>query len=124
MDLWKMIGAVVMVVPLPVYFLLRSKFTRKKRPAGAAADAATFILFAAVPLSVEALWQLPFFSLTAIGAVLTAIILLYAEWKRTKELDVFIYFRKTWRVYFLVLFSAYVLIWTAGTILFIAGMFR
>ena len=124
MEFWKVIGAVAMIVPLPVYFLLRAKFRRRQRPAGTAADVATFLLFAAVPLSVEALWQLPFFSITAIVAVVTAIILLYAEWKRTKDLNVVIYFRKTWRIYFLLLFSAYVLLWMTGTVLFIAGMFR
>ncbi|AQQ53803.1 DUF3397 family protein [Planococcus lenghuensis] len=123
MDSWTIIGAFVIALPLPVYFFLRAKLIRRQRPTGKAADAATFLLFAAVPLSVEALWRLPFFSLTAIIAVATAIVMLYIEWKRTKEIDVFVYFRKTWRAYFLILFGIYASIWIAAAVWFTTGLF-
>lgn len=123
MDSWTIIGAIVMIIPLPVYFLLRAKFIRQQRPAGKAADVTAFLLFAAVPLSIDTLWQVPFFSLTAIVAVAAAIVLLYIEWKHTKEIDIFVYFRKTWRVYFLILFTAYILIWIAAAIQFLIRLF-
>lgn len=74
----------------------------------------TFLLFISVPVSVESLWHVNIaFSLT-VTAIVIAIILLILEWKRTKEIEIFKYARKTWRIYFLLLASAYLVIWITG----------
>ena len=74
----------------------------------------TFLLFISVPVSVEALWDVEIaFSMT-VAAIVIAINLLILEWKRTKEIEIFKYVRKTWRIYFLILASAYVAIWITG----------
>lgn len=110
------IGAVLIFAPFLAFILLllltRKKL--KKRAIGFSADFTTFLLFVSVPVSAEALWDVKItFAVTA-TALLIAIVLLVLEWKKTKEIDVMKYIRKTWRLYFLLLSAGYILIWITG----------
>lgn len=107
---------ILMAVPIPL-FLVLLLFFKKNRPLGAvgrAADLTTISLFFAVPLSVKMIWGVSAFAPVATLAVLAAIVFLFSEWRGTKEIDVAVYARKTWRFYFLTLSLAYVLVWLFG----------
>lgn len=110
------IGAVLIFAPFLAFILLllitRKKL--KKRAIGFSADLTTFLLFVSVPVSVEALWNVNIAFAVSATALLIAILLLVLEWKKTKEIDVLKYIRKTWRLYFLLLSAGYILIWVTG----------
>lgn len=116
MNIFQNIGAVFVFAPFLAFILLlfASRKRMKKRAIGFSADLTTFLLFVSVPVSVEALWEIKISFAVYAAAILIAIILLVIEWKGSKEIEVLRYIRKTWRLYFLLLTSAYILIWVAG----------
>lgn len=116
MTILHTIGAVFIFAPfiafLLIFALLRKRFRR--RAFGLSADLTTFLLFFSVPVSIEALWGYSLSSIVYFIAIIIAIILLVLEWKKSKEIEVIKYIRKTWRMYFLILSLAYFIIWIAG----------
>ncbi|MCM3610731.1 DUF3397 domain-containing protein [Planococcus sp. MERTA32b] len=116
MNLIHNIGAVFIFAPF-LSFILLIFLTRKKlkrRAVGLSADVTTFLLFVSVPVSMEALWGVNISFAVSVTAIIIAIILLVIEWKKSKEIEVLKYIRKTWRLYFLLLSVSYILIWLTG----------
>lgn len=119
MDILYTIGAIFIFAPF-LAFVLTVLATRKKlkhRSIGLAADLTTFLLFFSVPVSIRAIWQIEISALVYLIAILIAIVLLFIEWRQTKEIEILKYIRQTWRMYFLLLALAYSLIWTIGIVL-------
>lgn len=110
------IGAIFIFAPFLAFimFVLLSRKKLKRRSIGFSADLTTFLLFISVPVSVESLWGLEISFAVAVTAILIAIFLLVIEWKKSKEIEVLKYIRKTWRLYFLLLSVSYILIWATG----------
>lgn len=110
------LGAILIFAPFLVFLLLMvlSRKKLKRRAIGFSADLTTFLLFVSVPVSVEALWGVSITFAVSVAAILIAIILLVLEWKKSKEIEVLKYIRKTWRLYFLLLSAGYILICVTG----------
>lgn len=110
------VGAILIFAPFLAFILLLliSRKKLKRRAIGFSADLTTFLLFVSVPVSVEALWSVEISFAVSVIAILIAIPLLVLEWKKSKEIEVLKYIRKTWRLYFLLLSAGYLLIWVAG----------
>lgn len=116
MNLIHNIGAIFIFAPF-LAFILLILLTRKKlkrRAIGLSADVTTFLLFISVPVSMKALWDVDISFAVSVTAIIIAIILLIIEWKKSKEIEVPKYARKTWRLYFLLLSMSYILIWLTG----------
>ncbi|PKH11104.1 DUF3397 domain-containing protein [Planomicrobium sp. MB-3u-38] len=116
MNLIHNIGAIFIFAPF-LAFILLILLTRKKlkrRAIGLSADVTTFLLFISVPVSMKALWDVDISFAVYVTAIIIAIILLIIEWKKSKEIEVLKYARKTWRLYFLLLSMSYILIWLTG----------
>ena len=116
MNLIHNIGAIFIFAPF-LAFILLILLTRKKlkrRAIGLSADVTTFLLFISVPVSMKALWDIDISFAVSVTAIIIAIILLIIEWKKSKEIEVLKYARKTWRLYFLLLSMSYILIWLTG----------
>lgn len=116
MNLIHTIGAIFIFAPFLAFILLilLTRKRLKRRAIGLSADVTTFLLFVSVPVSMEALWGVDISFAVSVAAIIIAIILLIIEWKKSKEIEVLKYIRKTWRLYFLLLSVSYVLIWLAG----------
>lgn len=119
MELLYMIGAIFIFAPFIPFILivLAVRKRMRKRSIGFAADLTTFLLFFSVPVSMEALWEWHTMAIVCFIAIFIAIVVLIIEWRRTKELEIITFIRKTWRLYFLILCSAYFLIWIVGIVL-------
>lgn len=119
MDILYTIGALFILAPFLAFLLIllltRKRFKRKS--IGLAADLTTFLLFFSVPVSIKAIWGIEISALVYLIAILIAIVLLFIEWRQTKEIEIFKYIRQTWRMYFLLLTLAYILVWVVGIIL-------
>lgn len=116
MNLIHNIGAIFIFAPF-LAFILLILLTRKKlkrRAIGLSADVTTILLFISVPVSMKALWDVDISFAVSVTAIIIAIILLIIEWKKSKEIEVLKYVRKTWRLYFLLLSMSYILIWLTG----------
>lgn len=94
--------------------ILLARRRMKRKSIGLAADLTTFLLLFSVPVSIETVWGYSIGGILYALAVLLAILLLIIEWRNSKEIEVIKYIRKTWRIYFLVFSSAYVLVWIVG----------
>ncbi|WP_033543527.1 DUF3397 family protein [Planococcus sp. CAU13] len=116
MAILQNISAIFIFAPFLAFILLllASRRRLRRKAVGFSADLTTFLLFLSVPVSVEALWDIKIAFGISVTAILIAIFLLVMEWKRSKEIEVLKYIRKTWRLYFLLLSAAYVLIWFTG----------
>lgn len=119
MTLLQTIGAVFLYIPFLlfsfVYFISLKK--RKKKALGLASDITTLLLFFSVPASVDILWGYSVSALIYFIALVLAIILLIIEWRTAKEIEIIPFFRKLWRTYFLLLASAYALVWLVGLVI-------
>ncbi|WP_084244975.1 DUF3397 family protein [Planomicrobium okeanokoites] len=116
MNLIHNIGAIFIFAPF-LAFILLILLTRKKlkrQAIGLSADVTTFLLFISVPVSMKAIWDVDISFAVSVTAIIIAIILLIIEWKKSKEIEVLKYARKTWRLYFLLLSMSYILIWLTG----------
>ena len=116
MTFLHIVGAILIFAPFLAFTLLVliSRKKLKRRAIGFSADLTTFLLFISVPVSVEALWSVEISFALSVTALLIAIILLVVEWKKTKEIELLKYIRKTWRLYFLLLSIGYLFIWITG----------
>ncbi|WP_422124707.1 DUF3397 family protein [Planococcus sp. X10-3] len=119
------IAAIFIFAPFLAFilFLFLSRKKLKRGAIGFSADMTTFLLFLTVPVSVEALWGVNISFVISITAILLAIGLLVIEWKKTKEIEILKYIRKTWRLYFLLLCTGYVFIWLTGLALTLISFF-
>ena len=102
--------------PFIVFFgiILLTRRKLKRKSISLAADLTTFLLLFSVPVSIEAVWGYSIAGILYSLAVLLAILLLIIEWKSSKEIEVLKYIQKTWRIFFLVFSTAYVMVWLAG----------
>ncbi|HSJ37194.1 MAG TPA: DUF3397 family protein [Planococcus sp. (in: firmicutes)] len=116
MTFLHILGAILIFAPFLAFILLLliSRKKLKRKAIGFSADLTTFLLFVSVPVSVEALWSVNISFAVSVAAILIAIVLLIVEWKKSKEIEVLKYVRKTWRLYFLLLSAGYFLIWFTG----------
>lgn len=116
MALLHTVSAIFIFAPFLAFILtiLLSRKKLKRRAIGFSADITTFILFVSVPVSAEALWDIKISFFIFAAAILIAIGMLVREWKTSKEIEVLKYIRKIWRHYFLLLATAYLIIWFSG----------
>jgi hypothetical protein len=112
------IGAVFIFAPFIafIFIFLAARKTLNRKAFEVAADFTTLLLFFSVPVMIYAIWNYEAAALVCFIALLLAIGFLIVEWKRSKELEIFVYLRKTWRMYFLVLTFSYFIIWLAGLV--------
>lgn len=116
MDILYILGAAFVFAPF-LLFVITILAARKKlgrKSIGLAADATTFLLFVSIPVAATAIWPYNTATITYITAIVIAIFMLTVEWKKSKEIEVVKFIRKTWRTYFLVLSAVYFLLWIAG----------
>lgn len=109
-------GAVFIFAPATAFILI-VLLTRKRlgyQSIGFAADVTTFLLFFSIPVAIGALWDFDAAYISYTAAILIAIGMLTHEWKKSKEIEILKFGRKTWRVYFLLLSLAHCAIWAVG----------
>lgn len=118
MFILQTIGAFFIFAPFSAFILifLAARKTLDRKAFEVAADFTTLLLFFALPVMIYAVWNYEATALVFYIAIILAIGFLIVEWRQTKELEILVYFRKTWRMYFLVLTFAYFVIWMAGFI--------
>jgi hypothetical protein len=119
MIILQTIGAVFIFAPFIAFILIfiAARKTLKRKAFEVAADFTTMLLFLAVPVLIYTIWNYEASALVCFIAILIAMVFLVIEWKRSKELKVFVYMRKTWRIYFLILSLSYFIIWIVGLVL-------
>lgn len=116
MEILYSLGALFIFAPATAFILIVF-FTRKRmgyRSIGLAADFTTFLLFFSVPIAIGSLWNFDATFISYSTALVVAIAMLIAEWKKSKEIEILKFGRKTWRLYFLLYSIAYSAIWIAG----------
>src|SRR5690606_31470098 len=119
MDILYTIGANFIFAPF-LAFLLVVLIARKKmkyQSIGLAADLTTFLLFLSVPVSIKAICHIEISSLIYLISIVIAIVLLVIEWRQTKEIEIMRYISQIWRMYFVLLALAYVLVWAIRIVL-------
>ena len=98
------------------YFIGRKRKKSKVKAFGMASDATTVVLFFSVPLSISSLWEKNYNIIILIIAIVIAIIFTYIDWRTKKEIEILRLIKKTWRLYFILLSIAFVVIWIVGLI--------
>lgn len=98
------------------YFIARKQKKGKAKSFGLASDATTIILFFSVPLSISSLWDKNYNVLVFVIAIVIAIIFTYIDWRTKKEIEVLRLLKKTWRLYFILLTIAFLVIWIVGLV--------
>ncbi|WP_258517063.1 DUF3397 domain-containing protein [Ureibacillus sinduriensis] len=98
------------------YFIARKQKKGKSKSFGLASDATTIILFFSVPLSISSLWDKNYNVLVFVIAIVIAIIFTYIDWRTKKEIEVLRLLKKTWRLYFILLTIAFLVIWIVGLV--------
>lgn len=98
------------------YGICRKRTKNKAKSIGYAADVTTFILFFSVPLSIVSLWEMNNEVSVFIIAIFIAIIFTYIDWRTKKEIEIYPLLKKIWRMYFILLTIAYLIIWIVGVI--------
>lgn len=101
---------------LTTYYICKRRSVSTVRSVGIASDQTTLWLFFSVPLAIGGLWEMDVGMIVVIVAIIIAMLFTFIEWKTKKEIEVKSLFRKVWRLYFLILFTTYVLIWIIGII--------
>ena len=110
----------LLIFPIVVFiivFLISVKISHKKvRAIGNAADVTTILLFFAVPIAIQSLFQIKT-SVIIVGiALVTSVILTVIEWKTKTEIELLPLLRKIWRFLFLVLSITYFIVWCVGLV--------
>ncbi|MCM3386655.1 DUF3397 family protein [Ureibacillus chungkukjangi] len=98
------------------YFLGRKGKKSRVKSFGLASDVTTVVLFFSVPLSISSLWEKNYNIIILIIAIVIAMIFTYIDWRTKKEIEVLRLIKKTWRLYFILLTIAFVVIWIVGLI--------
>ncbi|MGI2327299.1 DUF3397 family protein [Planococcus sp. YIM B11945] len=118
MIILQTIGTVFIFAPFIAFvlvFLVARKLLGRKA-FELAADLTTLLLFFSVPILIHTLWNVETGAIVCFIALLLAIVFLIMEWKRSKELLILGFFRKMWRMYFLLLSFSTVSIWMVGLV--------
>ncbi|MFC7685517.1 DUF3397 family protein [Ureibacillus sp. GCM10028918] len=98
------------------YVLSRKRKKSKAKSFGVASDVTTIVLFFSVPLSISSLWEKNYNVFVFVIAIVIAIIFTYIDWRTKKEIEVLRLLKKTWRLYFILLTIAFLIIWIVGLI--------
>lgn len=110
----------IILFPIILFFITYAICRKRKKDNvksfGYAADTTTFILFFSVPLSITSLWGMNYHIFVFIIAIFIAIIFTYIDWRTKKEIEIMPLLKKTWRLYFILLTIAYLVIWIVGII--------
>ena len=117
-NFFQTILSFLLVFPIVIFivvFFVSSKLTRKTTKAfGHAADLTTMMLFFAVPVAVQSLFQIETVGFMVGMALIISFILTFFEWKSQKEIELIPLIRKIWRFLFLVLSVTYFIVWCLG----------
>lgn len=113
--------SVVLFLPYLVFFIVLfvAMKTRIKpvRAFGIAADVTTFVLFFAVPIAVEALFDIKTMIYMLCVALVLSMFMTYQEWTNKKEIELLPLLRKIWRFLFILLSLVYIIVLLSGFIL-------
>lgn len=117
-TIFQYIISTIILFPLVLFFVLffvnRKRSKSKVKSVGLAADFTTVILFFSVPLAISSVWGINYNAIVFVIALLLAIVFTYIDWRNKKELEIFPLFKKIWRLYFILLSTAYIVIWITG----------
>lgn len=100
-----------------LFFVLKKMMQKPKRAFGIAADVTTFILLFAVPIAIEALFNMKTMIYFFCLALVVSVVLTIYEWKSKKEIELIPLLRKIWRLLFLLLSIFYFIVIFLGLIL-------
>ncbi len=98
------------------YFIIRKRKKSKVKAFGIASDLTTLVLFFSVPLSISSLWEKNYNVVVFIIALIIAIVFTYIDWRTKKEIEILRLLKKVWRLYFILLTMAFLVIWIVGLI--------
>jgi hypothetical protein len=117
-NLFQTIISFLLVFPIVIFivvFFVSSKISRKTTKAfGHAADITTLVLFFAVPIAIQSLFQIETVGFLMGIALIISVILTFLEWKSQKEIELISLVRKIWRFLFLILSVTYFVVWCLG----------
>ena len=120
-NILQIIISTFLLLPYLVFLLMFYtvyKLTKKpKRAFGVAADITTFFLFLAVPIAIEALFEVKTMIYFFCLAILISVIITIQDWKTKKEIELVPLLRKIWRFLFLLLSVCYIIVFCIGLIL-------
>jgi mannose/fructose/N-acetylgalactosamine-specific phosphotransferase system component IIC len=112
--------SMVLFLPYLVFFvvLLVSIKSRLKpvRAFGLATDTTTFVLFFAVPIAIEALFDVKTMIYFMCFALVLSMFMTYFEWRNKKEIELIPLLRKIWRFLFILLSLIYIIVLLIGFI--------
>lgn len=116
-NFFQTIISFLLVFPIVIFivvFFVSSKISRKTKAFGHAADITTVVLFFAVPIAIQSLFQIETVGLLIGIALVISVILTFLEWKSQKEIELISLVRKIWRFLFLILSVTYFIVWCLG----------
>jgi hypothetical protein len=117
-NFFQTILSFLLVFPIVIFivvFFVSRKLTRKTTKAfGHAADLTTMMLFFAVPVAIQSLFQIEIVGFLVGMALIISVILTFFEWKSQKEIELIPLIRKIWRFLFLILSVTYFIVWCLG----------
>lgn len=116
-NFFQTIISFLLVFPIVIFivvFLVSSKISRKTKAFGHAADITTLVLFFAVPIAIQSLFQIETVGFLMGIALIISVILTFLEWKSQKEIELISLVRKIWRFLFLILSVTYFIVWCLG----------
>ncbi len=117
-NFFQTILSFLLVFPIFIFivvFFVSRKLTKKTTKAfGHAADLTTMMLFFAVPIAIQSLFQIEIVGFLVGMALIISVILTFFEWKSQKEIELIPLIRKIWRFLFLILSVTYFIVWCLG----------
>ena len=117
-NFFQTILSFLLVFPIVIFivvFFVSRKLTKKTTKAfGHAADLTTMMLFIAVPVTIQSLFQIEIVGFLVGMALIISVILTFFEWKSQKEIELIPLIRKIWRFLFLILSVTYFIVWCLG----------
>lgn len=120
-NFFQTILSFLLVFPIVIFivvFLVSRKLTKKATKAfGHAADLTTMMLFFAVPVAIQSLFQIEIVGFLVGMALIISVILTFFEWKSQKEIELIPLIRKIWRFLFLILSVTYFIVWCLGFVI-------
>lgn len=116
-NFFQTIISFLLVFPIVIFivvFFVSSKISRKTKAFGYAADITTLVLFFAVPIAIQSLFQIETVGFLVGISLIISVILTFLEWKSQKEIELISLVRKIWRFLFLILSVTYFIVWCLG----------
>lgn len=92
------------------YFVLKKLRMKQEYVIGFSADITTLLLFLSVPYIVQRAWDYSAYIIVIIVAIVVALIFTFVDWRTEKEIEVPKLMKKIWRVYFVALLAAYIIV--------------